>query len=121
MRRLNPALVYWLQTWGSAENKRIGLEYPGSTPIGRILSSPGRGTRTNTGPRYEPDLIAGQVDCAISRICSQDQTLLNAKYVEGMSDRVVGLICLIGTGKARWAMEIAHRNIAKELRIPVYR
>ena len=121
MRRLNPALVYWLQTWGTEENKRTGLEYPGTTPIGQLLSSPGRGTKANPGPRYEPDVISAQVSRSIQVIGLQDSSLLTAKYVEGMSDRVIGLICRISEGKARWALEVAHRNIARELNMPVYR
>ena len=121
MRRLNPLLVHILQDWGFYENKKIGLEYSPITPIGKMLHSPGRSTRQGIGPRYEPDPIAKRVGDAFDLICSGDKLLIGCRYRDGMSDRIIGLICHVSEGKARWAMEIAHRSIAKKLEIPVYK
>jgi len=121
MRRLNPGLVKLLQVWGFNENKRIGLEYPGITQEGKLLHSPGRSTRSGAGPRYEPDPLAQAVNEKIGLLCCQDRLLLQVRYEEGMSDRIIGLICGIKKGKVMWAMEVAHRNMAKQLRIPVYK
>ena len=121
MRRLNKDLVELLKTWGSCECRCIGLEYPSITPIGKLLLSPGRGTKNGQGPRYEPDPMQQRVNEAVGRICEQDRELLCIRYVQGVSDRVLALYCDVTTGKIGWAMEVAHRNIAKKLKVSVYR
>ena len=121
MRRLNPTLIYWLQTWGYNENMRTGLEYPEITQEGKLLCSPGRSTKRGAGPRYETDLISQAVNAAIDQICSLDHALIECRYRDGMSDRIIGLICSIKEGAARWQVEKAHRQIAVKLNISVYR
>ena len=121
MRQLNDSLVFILQAWGSHECRTIGLESPPITPIGKLLCSPGRSTRAGMGPRYEPDPIAQRVNEAIVLIDAVNRLLIECKYRDGMSDRIVGLICGISEGKARWLVEKAHRDIAGKLKLPVYR
>ena len=121
MRRLNPTLVRWLQDWGTAEARRIGLEYPGITPEGKLLHSPGRSTKRGMGPSYEPDPVAIRVNRAIELICWSDRCLLVFRYQDGIADWIMARRADLPRGKVRWALEIAHRNIARKLEIPVYR
>ena len=121
MRRLNKDLVRMLQDWGFNENLNTGLEFPPITPIGKMLHSPGRSTRRGIGPRYEPDAVAQRVNGEMRKVGPQDRRLLQIRYQEGVSDRVISLHCKCKQTQISWAMEIAHRNIAKVLDIPVYK
>ena len=121
MRQLNKDLVELLKTWGSCECRSIGLEYPSITPIGKLLLSPGRGTKNGGAPRYEPDPMQQRVNEAVSQLGEQDRELLCIRYVQGVNNRVLALYCDVSEGKIRWAMEVAHRNVAKKLEISVYR
>jgi len=121
MRRLNPTLVKMLQDWGFHESKNIGLEFPPITQIGKMLHSPGRSTRRGIGPRYEPDDVSKRVSACVNQLGAQDRRLLQVRYQEGASDRVISLYCNVKQTQVKWAMEVAHRNIAKLLKMPVYK
>lgn len=121
MRRLNPTLVHWLQEWATSEIRRIGLEFPGITQEGKLLHSPGRSTRRGIGPRYEPDPVAMRVNQAIEQICYEDKVLLVLRYQDGIADWLMAKRADLPRGKVRWALELAHRNIAKVLKVQVYR
>lgn len=121
MRRLNKDLVNMLKDWGSYESRKIGLEHPGTTPIGKMLHSPGRATKRGAGPHYEPEPVATRVNMAIGELGKQDKLLLGYKYKMGASDRYLALYCDVTKSAITWAMEIAHRNIAGKLKIPVYK
>lgn len=120
LRKLNPQLTWLLQNWATHELRKTGLEYPSRSPLTR-LGEGSHETSTNARvPRYEPDGAYKRVRMAMHELCGQDRNLLYVKYIEGMSDRVIGLICNCKTGKARWSMEIAHRSIAEKLKIEPY-
>jgi hypothetical protein len=121
MRRLNKDLIRILQDWGEHESKNIGLEFPPITPVGKMLHSPGRSTRRGIGPRYEPEPAAKRVNLAMGDLGPQDRRLMQVRYQEGISDRVISLYCKIKQSQVCWAMEVAHRNMAKALNMPVYR
>lgn len=110
-----------LQEWGYHETINTGLEFPPITQIGKMLHSPGRSTRRGIGPRYEPHPICKRVNKAMEELGKQDRRLLQIRYQEGVADRVISLYCKIKQSQTSWAMEVAHRNIAKALDIPVYR
>jgi hypothetical protein len=120
--RLNPTLVYWLQTWGSESHKKTGLEYPSITQEGKLLHSPGRGGGSvDRSPRYEPNQIATAVERAVERLVEGEGYLLGKRYKDGASDKLIGLFLGVSGGKVRWRMEGCHRNIAKELGMEVYK
>ena len=121
MRRLNPVLVHWLQDWADSETRRIGLEFPGITQEGKLLHSPGRSTRRGVGPNYEPNAVATRVKQAIEQICSEHKVLLVLRYQDGIADWLMAKRADLPRGKVRWALELAHRDVAKELKIQVYR
>lgn len=124
MRRLNKDLVNMLKDWGSYESRKIGLEHPGTTPIGKMLHSPGRATKRGAGPHYEPNQVATRVNMAMGELGKQDKRLLEYKYKKGASDRYLALYCDVTDvteAVITWSMEIAHRNIAGKLKISVYK
>lgn len=120
MRRINRTLTAKLWIWGSQECRKIGLEYPSSTPEYRVYASPGRSTKKVIAPHYEPDETHLEVSKALENLEELDRVLLRRKYADGLSDKVLQLYTGVSRGTIRWGMEKAYRNIAKELKIPTY-
>ena len=121
MRRLNPVLIMWLQTWGTLQQRNIGLEYPSITAEARLLHSPGRSSRQHFDPHYEPDQIDILVANAVRQLNSVYAKGLELKYVYGMSNRLIGKE--IGTSEwgTRRLMERAVREIADVLEVEAYK
>lgn len=120
LRKLNPQLTWLLQNWAFHELRKTGLEYPARSPITRF----GEGSnvidiRTRV-PRYEPDSASQRVSHAMQEISHQAKNLLYAKYIEGMSERAIGLICGCTRKKVRWDTEKAYQEIAEEMKINTY-
>ena len=120
--KINPALKFWLATWGTEGLRKTGLEYPSITQEGKLLTSPGRGSgHKPRSPHYEPSEIVIAVDKAMGEVEELYYCLLHARYREGYSDRVIALHVQEPTGRVSWWFEKAHRDIAKALKIKVYR
>lgn len=122
MRRLNPLLICWLQTWGTCQQRKIGLEYPSITAEARLLHSPGRSTFSNRSPSYEPNPIDTMVANAVRQIENREHALLLVyRYIEGKSYSDIQKEINIKSEKAaRWAVEKAIRAIAEVLGVPTY-
>jgi hypothetical protein len=123
MRRLNPLLVAWLHTWGTCENRKIGLEYPGITPEARLLHSPGRcGCSGNKGPFYEPNATSVMVGNAIRRMENREHALLLIyRFVEQRSyGEIAKDVGAKNKEAAVWLVEKAIREVASVLGVPTY-
>jgi len=71
-------------------------------------------------PRYEPDAASKRVSVAMQQISFQARTLLYAKYIEGMSERAIALICDCSRRQVRANTEKAYQEIAKAMKISAY-
>ncbi len=120
LRKLNPQLTWLLQAWATHELRKIGLEYPSRSPVCRFGDGSSVIDIRSRQPRYEPNGAAKRVSVAMRQLDCKERTLLYAKYVEGMSDRIIALICGCKLGKVRWEMELAHREFAKVAGIETY-
>lgn len=90
-----------------------GLGYAGETSISRLTTSPGRSTKRNYAPDYEPDPVARRFDNALQQIPPKQQNLIYLRFVLGMSDeRLTEYDTTLGTRhRARRAVERAMRAI----------
>lgn len=123
MRKLNPMLQGWLQTWGYCEQKRIGLEYPSLTPEARLYNSPGRCTYlSNSGPTYEPNATAVMIGNAVRLMENQQHSqVLAYRYVDQCSYADIKRITQSKSEhQAKWMVEKAIREIASILGVPAY-
>jgi len=123
MRKLNPVLIGWLQTWGTCESRRIGLEYPSLTPEARLYNSPGRCTHmSNTGPTYEPNATAVMIGNAVRLMENRHHAeLLSYRYVDQCSYiDIKRLTKSKSEHQVKWMIEKAIREIAAVLGVPAY-
>jgi len=107
-----------LAVWGDCCRRGVrGLGYPSQTAEARLYTSPGRSTRPNRAPDYEPNEMAIRIERALPAVSSKAQLLLWCRYVAEMSDkRLMEFDCDYTTpGKARWAVEKAIKEITVAL------
>lgn len=92
-----------------------GLGYGSETSISRLTTSPGRPTRRDYSPDYEPDPVARRFDDALRQIPHKQQNLLYCRFVLGLSDaRMVGY-GLKSEAAARWSVLKAMREVGDVL------
>ena len=100
--------------WGDWNRRDcIGLGYGSETSVSRLLTSPGRASRRDYAPRYEPDPRARRFDNAWQQIDKIQQVLIYCRFVLQMSD---ARICqrepsLKSEGSARWQVEKALKAV----------
>ena len=104
--------------WADSERRGCrGLGYPSATAISRLITSPGRSTRRNIAPDYEPCAIAQRFKDALREIDNNQQRLIYCRFVDGVSDE--GLLkidkSLISRHQARRAIDRALRLVGKAL------
>lgn len=87
--------------WGEWRRRGVkGLGYPSMTADARLYHSPGRSTKGNAAPEYEPDSDAIELDGAIhSRLENRLEIALWLSYVQQAEPKV----CIK-------VMELEHRN-----------
>lgn len=110
------ALTWNLQVWGKWRRQDIGLGYPGMTAEARLLHSPGRSTKTNTGPNYKPSEPARRIEQAIQEIDPYYQTLLWLYYVQEAAESFIRRYARVEKqtrGAYRYQVEKAHRVLGK--------
>ena len=104
--------------WSDWVNKGCrGLGYASETTIARLTSSPGRSTRRDYSPDYEPDPIARRFDDALQQIPAKHQNLIYCRFILCMSDaRLMEYDNTFHSeGAARWGVESAMREVGKVL------
>lgn len=109
---------YMGSRWGDWVNRGCrGLGYASETTISRLTTSPGRSTRLNYSPDYEPDAVARRFDSAMKLIKPKYQNLIYCRFVLQLSDaRIMAYDSDYTTeGKARWAVEKAMQEIGRVL------
>jgi hypothetical protein len=94
-----------------------GLGYGSETSISRLTTSPGRSSRQNYAPAYEPDPVARRFDNALQRIPAKLRNLIYCRFVLQLSDaRMMDYDSRYRTeGQARWAVQVAMREVGKVL------
>ena len=111
-------IKYMGYRWGDWVLKGCrSLGYGSETSISKLTTSPGRSTRTNFTPDYEPDPVARRFDNALQQIPAKQRNLLYCRFVLQLSDaRLMEYDRdYITEGKARWAVEKAMRQIGRVL------
>lgn len=95
----------------------LGLGYASETSISKLTTSPGRSTKQNISPEYEPDPMARRFDDALRQIPDKQQNLIYCHYILGMSDaRLQEYDKSFKTeGQARWAVQKALQAVGKVL------
>ena len=102
--------------WGEWSRRGCtGLGYPNETAISRLLTSPGRSSSRPASPHYEPCPIARRFDNALYGAPEEDCLLLYARYVLGLSDRLLLDYGLQSEGQARYRVERALRRVGERL------
>ena len=104
--------------WGDWVNKGCrGLGYASETSISRLTTSPGRSTRKNYTPDYEPDAVARRFEEALQQIPPKQQNLLYLRFVLQLSDARVMVYesDYRSEGQARWAIEKAMQDVGRVL------
>ena len=88
-----------------------GLGYASETAISKLNTSPGRSSRLNFSPDYEPDPIARRFDNALQQIPPKHQNLLYCRFVLQLSDLRLIDYGFSTKNVARRAVERAMREI----------
>jgi len=95
------------------ENACRGLGYASETSISKLNTSPGRSTKQNFSPDYEPDPLARRFDDALKQIPVHQQNLVKCHFL-GMSDSM--LQAHEPGYKTRWAARWAVQKALQAIR-----
>ena len=111
-------LRYMAGCWAEwVENSCKGLGYASETSISKLTTSPGRSTKQNYTPIYEPDPVARRFDDALRKIPDKQQNLIYCRLILGMSDaRLMEYDTTFRTpGQAKWAVYKAFKAVGRVL------
>jgi hypothetical protein len=109
---------YMGNVWADSVNRGVrGLGYGSETSISRLTTSPGRVSRRDYSPDYEPDPIAKRFESAYQRINAGQRNILYCWFVLRMTDtRLMKYDRDYRTREqARWAIHKAMQAIARVL------
>lgn len=107
-----------LERWGDWRRRGVkGLGYPSMTADARLYSSPGRSTKGNLAPEYEPDSDAIELEEAIrNRLESNLEIALWFQYVQRSHYKVPMKYFELDSRHRWYAMiERAERELARVL------
>ena len=112
------SVKYMGNIWADWINRGCrGLGYGSETSVSRLTTSPGRSTRRDYSPEYEPDPVARRFDTALQSLTCKQQNLIYCRFVLQLSDvRMMDYDTgYKSEGAARWAVEKAMKEIGKVL------